>query len=208
MDDAALEHGDDHDRDAGSVHIRHAEPAPGDNGSVNIIGASAPGFTGTLTVNLTTGVVTVTNAGPAGSYTVTVTATDNCGSPIVSTFTLNVQAPTQIGGVSALLPPDKTTVKRGSTIPVKFQVLGTNGLPIPASLAATFVCASATGRTATVTFAGAAPVCAVYSATQNVFQANVKTSATLALGPYPLVVTIREGGAVVASRQVTVTITK
>ena len=175
-----------------------------------IFGASAPGFTGTLTVDLTTGVVTVENAAPAGSYTVTVTATDNCERQTSGTFTLNVLAPTQIGGVSAFLPPDKTTIKRGSTIPVKFRVLDTSGNPISAALAATFVCPSATGPAATVTFASAAPVCAVYSATQNFFQANIKTSSTLALGPpgYLLAVTIREGGAVVASRQVTVTITK
>lgn len=91
---------------------------------------------------------------------------------------------------------------------MKFQVLGTNGLPIPASLAATFVCAGATDRPATVTFGGAAPVCAVYSATQNFFQTNIRTSSTLALDAYPLKVEIREGGSVVASRQVTVTVTK
>jgi uncharacterized protein YjdB len=37
----------------------------------------------------TNGLVTVTNAGPAGSYTVTVTATDNCGAQ-TRTFTLTV----------------------------------------------------------------------------------------------------------------------
>jgi trimeric autotransporter adhesin len=64
--------------------------APSDNGSVASVTAAAPGFTGTLTGNASTGVISVGTAGPAGSYTVTVTATDNCGLTSTTTFTLNV----------------------------------------------------------------------------------------------------------------------
>ncbi len=64
--------------------------APSDNGSVTSLTASAPGFTGALAVNPATGTITVTNAGPAGSYTVTVKATDNCGAQANRTFTLTV----------------------------------------------------------------------------------------------------------------------
>jgi hypothetical protein len=63
---------------------------PSDNGSIASLTASAPGFAGTLTGNPTTGVITITGANPAGSYTVTVTATDNCGVTATRTFTLNV----------------------------------------------------------------------------------------------------------------------
>ena len=69
--------------------------APTDNGSVATVTASAPGFTGTFSGNAATGVITISNAGPASGtpYVVTVTATDNCGSTTTSTFNLTVNAP-------------------------------------------------------------------------------------------------------------------
>lgn len=42
--------------------------APSDNGSITSLTAMAPGFTGTLSINAA-GVVSVTNAGPAGPFT-------------------------------------------------------------------------------------------------------------------------------------------
>jgi hypothetical protein len=63
---------------------------PSDNGSIASLTASAPGFTGTLAGNPTTGVITITSANPPGSYTVTVTATDNCGAQATRTFALTV----------------------------------------------------------------------------------------------------------------------
>ena len=67
---------------------------PADNGGV--IAASAAGstgFTGTFSVNRTTGVVTIANAGPIGLHTVTVTVTDTCGATTTRTFALSVTAP-------------------------------------------------------------------------------------------------------------------
>ena len=65
---------------------------PGDSNGLPTINvtASAPGFTGSFSVTKTTGMVTFTNAGPAGNHTVTVTATDTCGSFASRTFTLTV----------------------------------------------------------------------------------------------------------------------
>ncbi len=74
--------------------------SPTDNGSVATLTASALGFTGTFSGNPTTGVITVSNAGPAGSYTVTVTATDNCGATTTTTFQLNVNAAPAITGAT------------------------------------------------------------------------------------------------------------
>ena len=68
------------------------DAAPADNGSIASITATAPGFSGTLAGNTTTGVITVTNAAPAGTYTVTVTVTDNCGAQTTKQFTLTVNA--------------------------------------------------------------------------------------------------------------------
>jgi len=64
--------------------------APADNGSIGSLTVAAPGFAGALSVNPTTGVVTIGGAGPAAVYTVTVTATDNCSATSTSTFQLTV----------------------------------------------------------------------------------------------------------------------
>src|SRR5262249_21884924 len=85
--------------------------APTDNGSVASIVASAPGFTGTFSVNTTTGVVNVSTAGPSGTFTVTVTATDNCGLTATKTFTLIVNTPPTI------TPAGPLSFVQGSTTP-------------------------------------------------------------------------------------------
>ncbi|MFN0124059.1 MAG: hypothetical protein ACKV2V_26445, partial [Blastocatellia bacterium] len=73
--------------------------APTDNGAINGITATAPGFTGGLLVNPATGVISVSSAGPAGKYQVSVTAADNCGAPGNTTFELIVARP--VASVSA-----------------------------------------------------------------------------------------------------------
>lgn len=78
--------------------------APSDNGTISGITASAPNFTGTFSVNSTTGVLTVSNAAPAGTYEVTITATDNCGAQAMKTAQLKVVAPLAI---TALAPDTK-----------------------------------------------------------------------------------------------------
>jgi len=65
--------------------------APADNGSIASVTASTvPAFTGTLSGNPATGAITVTNAAPAGTYTINVVITDNCGATTPASFTLNV----------------------------------------------------------------------------------------------------------------------
>ena len=68
------------------------DAAPGDNGSVaSVMATGGGGFTGTIGVNATTGVVTITNNGPVGGpFTITVTATDNCGLTFQRMFTVTV----------------------------------------------------------------------------------------------------------------------
>jgi uncharacterized repeat protein (TIGR01451 family)/CSLREA domain-containing protein len=117
---------------------------PSDNGTVtNIIVLNAGTYTGTISVNSTTGVVTLTNAKPAGSHMITIQATDNCGFNTASTFTLNVncqvitvmppitntgttgvpfsQTFTQSGGIGA------TTFSTASTLPTGLT-LASNGV--------------------------------------------------------------------------------
>ena len=65
--------------------------APTDNNTVASVSAAiSAGFTGTVAVNATTGIVTISNAAPGGAYVVTVTATDNCGAATNSPFNLTV----------------------------------------------------------------------------------------------------------------------
>ncbi len=66
--------------------------APNDNGTIANLTASAPNFTGSLSGNATTGVISATNAGPEGTYTVTITATDNCGATSTTMFQLTVSS--------------------------------------------------------------------------------------------------------------------
>ncbi len=71
--------------------------APADNGTIQSVTATASPntFTGSFSGNTVTGAVTVTNAAPSGTYTITVTVTDNCGATAQRTFTLTVNtAPT------------------------------------------------------------------------------------------------------------------
>ncbi len=105
--------------------------APADNGSINSLSVSAPGFTGTLSVSAA-GVVSIGNAGPAGNYVVTVTVTDNCGMQTVRTFNLSVT--TQFNFVGFFQPVDNlptvNSVNAGQSIPVKFSLTGYQGMNI------------------------------------------------------------------------------
>ncbi len=62
---------------------------PTHNDPPGIVTASAPGFAGLLSVNQA-GVLSITNAQPAGSYLVTLSTANTCGSQISTSFTLTV----------------------------------------------------------------------------------------------------------------------
>ncbi len=70
------------------------DAAPADNNSVaNVTAVASGAFTGTVSVDPATGIVTIGNAGPLGPHTFTVTATDNCGVTSQKMFTITVVAP-------------------------------------------------------------------------------------------------------------------
>ena len=74
----------------GSTMVNPAS-GPSDNGSiVSIVVQSQGTYTGTISVDNVTGIVSISNAAPIGSHTITIRATDNCGTTTDATFTLNV----------------------------------------------------------------------------------------------------------------------
>jgi hypothetical protein len=75
---------------AGTTANATPSAPPSDNGTLTVT-ASGPAGAGTLTANSTTGSIQIANP-TAGTYTVTVTATDNCGATATQTFQLNVIA--------------------------------------------------------------------------------------------------------------------
>jgi hypothetical protein len=68
--------------------------APADNGMVmSVTGTASAGFTGNISVDTATGIVTLTGNGPVGTHVVTLTATDDLGATSQRQFTLEVVAP-------------------------------------------------------------------------------------------------------------------
>jgi hypothetical protein len=77
----------------GTLTITPDVPPTDNNTVVSVTATATPNsFTGTFTGNTSSGGVTVTNANPAGSYTITVTLTDNCGATTTRSFMLTVSA--------------------------------------------------------------------------------------------------------------------
>jgi hypothetical protein len=75
---------------AGNALTVNPVAGPSDNGSVSSIIVQSKGtFTGTVTVNAA-GVVSISNAAPSGSHTITIRVTDNCGATTDAAFTLAV----------------------------------------------------------------------------------------------------------------------
>jgi|GEM_PF-2675642 len=69
-----------------------------------------------------------------GTSSVTITATDNAGNTATKTLTINVAY--QFGGFLQPINSDGSSIfKAGSTVPVKFQILDANGLPVPSATA-------------------------------------------------------------------------
>ena len=79
-----------------SITVSPSTP-PADNGSVaGVVLQSQGTYTGTISVDNTTGVVTISNAAPPGTHTITIRATDNCGATTDATFTLTVNSPASL----------------------------------------------------------------------------------------------------------------
>ncbi|MDX2034706.1 MAG: LamG-like jellyroll fold domain-containing protein [Blastocatellia bacterium] len=107
----------------GTMMVSPAAP-PADNGPLAGISVQANGFGGTLRADVATGTVTIGRAGPAGSYTVVVTATDSCGASIVRSFPLTVNCP-----VIVINPADPPEGALGVPYSLSFSQAGGFGNP-------------------------------------------------------------------------------
>lgn len=73
---------------SGSITITPSAP-PARNDALSTVTANAPGFGGVLSVDRA-GVVSVSNARPVGSYVVTLTTANTCGTTTSTAFTLDI----------------------------------------------------------------------------------------------------------------------
>jgi uncharacterized repeat protein (TIGR01451 family) len=162
---------------------------PTDNGSVASIVAAAPGFTGTFSVNPITGVVNVSNAGPSGTYTVTVTATDQCGLASTQNFTLIVNTPPTI------TPAAPLTFGQGSTTPgVAVATVGDINTP-------------AGNLIVVMDAAPAGIILSNFVNTGGNITATVAISCAAAAGPNLVVLKVTDGGGLSTTANLTVNVT-
>jgi len=114
----------------GSLNFNPAS-GPSDNGTVSSIVVQSQGtYTGTISVNNSTGVISLSNAKPGGTHTITIRATDNCGAVTDAAFNLTVTCPTiTVNPANPTLPPgtvgqnySQTFTATGGAIPYGFTV--------------------------------------------------------------------------------------
>ncbi len=89
----------------------------------SITATTSAGFTGSLSVSGSTGVVAISNAGPVGTFTITVTSADHCGAVAATTFPLVVNSFSDDPLVAAV-----TTVKAAHLTELRNAVRAAAGL--------------------------------------------------------------------------------
>lgn len=93
----------------GNLMVQPAS-GPADNGSVvGIFMLSQGGFTGSVSVDQATGVVSLSNAGPIGVHALTVRAVDNCGANRDTSFQVSV-----VNTAPSFVPGPPVTRQQGS----------------------------------------------------------------------------------------------
>lgn len=119
--------------------------------------------------------------------------------------TINCSYVVRYAFLGFLEPTPEGTVKRGSTLPVRFSLGGASGATIADADAA----AMASACLVEVTFDGVVRGCATYDPGSNIFQVDLKTAKTLVAGPHTLGIRVRvAAGDVVNTDAVTIVVKK
>ncbi|MBX7220185.1 MAG: hypothetical protein K1Y36_09590 [Blastocatellia bacterium] len=113
---------------------------PTENGSIASLAVQSQGtYTGTVSVNGTTGAVTFANAAPVGVHTIIIRATDNCGASTDASFSVTVGVPNHT--VTQFYPVASTsgktiTISGTGFVPGSTQVFFGEGRLISATVTA------------------------------------------------------------------------
>lgn len=106
----------------GNGAVVNPSAGPSDNGSITSIAVQSVGtYTGSIAVS-TAGVITLSNATPAGAHDVVIRATDNCGANTDFTVKLNVAQATTIKEVTSNVSPSRF----GQVVTFSAQLSGVN----------------------------------------------------------------------------------
>jgi len=143
------------------------------------------------------------NVSSVGNKSVSLTGSDNAG----NSTTVSCPYRVKYNFSGFLSPNPQSSYKAGSTIPVKFTLANASGTRISDATARALVASPCKVK---VLFSGGTPTnnCATYNATTDTFQFNLKTSKSLASGPYTISVEVSapDGSGVVNNEPVQVTI--
>ena len=104
-----------------------------DNGTITTFALQSQGtYTGTISVNSATGVVSISNAAPIGTHTITIRATDNCSATTDGSFSL------PISNTAPSITPSAGLSRRQGTAPSNSTIATVNdGESSPGSLIVT-----------------------------------------------------------------------
>ncbi|KRE23095.1 choice-of-anchor Q domain-containing protein [Agromyces sp. Soil535] len=128
--------------------------------------------------------VVATDLAEPGVFEKSLTGSDVAG----NTMTVACQYVVAYDFLGFLQPVPQSSYKRGSTIPVRFQIGDASGQPISDTAAAALVSPTCL---VFVTLDGQTKGCATYNAVSNTFQFDVKTSKALASGDHTVGILVR-----------------
>jgi hypothetical protein len=113
----------------GSLTINPATGPKDDSGIQPIALQSQGTYTGTISVSDKTGVISISNAAPAGSHTITIRATDDCGLFTDASFILNVPLPPTLGNYG----PASVNLSGNTTVSPDASPTGASSLSVSTS---------------------------------------------------------------------------
>lgn len=171
----------------------------GGDHTANVTATVADALSGPVAASLAAD-VTADDVSSVGARSKTLTGADRAGNE-ASIDCAYVVAYRFLG---FLEPIPQTTIKRGATLPVRFQLGDANGTPLDDAEAA----ALADACLVTVTLDGASQGCAAYSPESNTFQLDLKLPKSLIPGSHTVGVRASAGGTVVNDERVTIAVKK